>query len=156
MCASEGWHVSGSQLGSCGRLTCALLIQTAILDCCLLLLKSNYLTRWAPQVWLLAATLSSISLHPSLCFFMLFNNSIDFSLFVEHTHESCLQKGWKWERKTGEYLAIGVVCHCQNKVISLLGPSGTTAQLGEIIWDCHIVMQRVNGKIRNYYTPLDL
>lgn len=50
------------------------------------------------------------------------------------------------EKERGEYLAIVVLCHCQ-KIESLLGPSGTTAQLGEIIWDCHVVMQRVNGKI---------
>lgn len=40
-------------------------------------------------------------------------------------------------------MAIVLLCHCQ-KILSLLSPSGTTAQLGEIIWDCHVVMQRVN------------
>lgn len=33
------------------------------------------------------------------------------------------------------------------KPLSLLNPSGQTAQLGEIMWDRHVVMQRVNGKI---------
>lgn len=66
----------------------------------------------------------------------------------EHMHESCLVpvKVEKREKKTGRILGYGGAMQLP-KILSLLGLSGTTAQLGEIIWDCHVVMQRVNGKI---------
>lgn len=64
-------------------------------------------------------------------------------------HESCLLlvKGEKMKKKEGRILGHGGTLPVPKKIISLLGPSGTNAQLGEIIWDSHIVMQRVNSKI---------